>query len=290
MKVRFISLGNGAGHLMRGIAIYNAIRRNNLSVDYKIIGINKVHPKITKSYPFEAVEVIPSRFETDLTNTPLYRRLTSEKIALVVVDHAWAWTRNILRDMDCRKIALFRQISPAFLRLRFEGRRIDYDPGIFNQVYLIEPFKSPIDGKEIPPIVARNPDEVLPRHEARFQLQVPGNKPCAVVSQTGVFKDEIDQVNSVFSRLPDFEKYHRIRSSSYDDNSIFPLLDYYNGIDLVVSGAGYNTFWETQYFRKKALFFPFRRAEEDQEVRIKTCANRVFKENGADLLVNELLG
>jgi UDP-N-acetylglucosamine:LPS N-acetylglucosamine transferase len=290
MNVFFVSLGNGAGHLMRGIAIYNAIQRNNLPVDYKIIGINKVHPKITDSYPFEEVAVIPSRFETDLPNTPLYKRLTGEKVDLVIVDHAWAWTRNILQDMDCRKVLLLRQISPAFLRLRFEESIIEYDPTIFDQVYLIEPFKSPVKGKNIRPIVAKNPGEILSRSEARFRLQVPDNKPCAVISQTGITKDEINRVSQVFNNLPDSDNYHCIKSSSYDDNGIFPLLDYYNGIDLMVSGAGYNTYWQNRFFKKKAIFLPFRRAEENQAIRVKTCADYEMKENGADVLVNELFG
>ena len=288
MKIRFVSLGHGAGHLMRGIAIHNAIQRKGLQADYRMVGVNRVHPSITASCPFEAVEIVPSRFETEPCETTLYKRLTEEALDLVIVDHAWAWTRKILRDMDCCKILLLRQISAAFLRLRFENRVIEYTPDIFDQVYLIEPFKSPVKGRRIPPVVVRNPDEILSREAARSRLRVPDNRPCAVIAHVGSSSNEMAAVNRLFDSLPEKERYYRMACSGYADNPVFPLSDYYNGIDLMVCGAGYNTFWETRYFNKKAVYLPFRRAEEDQRLRIRDCAGYQMRENGADVLVQEL--
>ena len=60
--------------------------------------------------------------------------------------------------------------------------------------------------------------------------------------------------------------------------------------DLVVCGAGYNAFWEIIYFNKEAAFEPVPRRFEDQYRRVRECQEHYFDENGADQLVDLILG
>ncbi|MCF6335423.1 MAG: hypothetical protein L3J12_06755 [Spirochaetales bacterium] len=66
---------------------------------------------------------------------------------------------------------------------------------------------------------------------------------------------------------------------------IFPVVDYFNAFDLIITSGGYNSFWEAQFFEKEALFIPQPRQFEDQRKRINEYAGMIFKENGADQLV-----
>ena len=61
-------------------------------------------------------------------------------------------------------------------------------------------------------------------------------------------------------------------------------MDYFNAVDLVVCGAGYNQVWEANYFGKKALFEVLDVNFSDQRLRIRTGQSFRFDENGADQL------
>jgi hypothetical protein len=83
--------------------------------------------------------------------------------------------------------------------------------------------------------------------------------------------------------------YRMIYSTNYSAEGFFPIVDYYNAVDFIVSGAGYNQFWEIIYFNKEAVFVPVRRIFEDQGKRIRECQEHYFVENGADQLVDIIM-
>jgi UDP-N-acetylglucosamine:LPS N-acetylglucosamine transferase len=70
---------------------------------------------------------------------------------------------------------------------------------------------------------------------------------------------------------------------------LFPAVDYFNAVDYLICGAGYNAFWEAVYFQKEAYFIPLPRNFEDQRRRVAECQDHLFEENGADQLVELLL-
>jgi hypothetical protein len=84
------------------------------------------------------------------------------------------------------------------------------------------------------------------------------------------------------------EGYELIYSGTYQ-SGLFPTLDFFNAIDLVVCGGGYNQVWEANYFGKKALFEILDVNFSDQTLRIKTSESFHFDINGADQLVDIIL-
>lgn len=70
---------------------------------------------------------------------------------------------------------------------------------------------------------------------------------------------------------------------------IFPVVDYFNAVDLLICGGGYNAFWEAKYFEKEAIIVPTHAKFEDPQVRISRGQDFAFEENGADQLVDLML-
>jgi hypothetical protein len=78
--------------------------------------------------------------------------------------------------------------------------------------------------------------------------------------------------------------YDVVYSTNIYGGGIFPIADYYNAIDLIISSPTYNTFWEARYFKKEAVFekVPVRYCDLDR--RIRKCSDFDFDDNGADQL------
>ena len=90
------------------------------------------------------------------------------------------------------------------------------------------------------------------------------------------------------SHLED-EGYSVVHTTNYRDG-LFPIVDYYNAFDLIVCSAGYNSFWEVMFFEKEAICVPVERRFEDQQRRFRECRNYYFDDNGADQMVDLILG
>ena len=62
-------------------------------------------------------------------------------------------------------------------------------------------------------------------------------------------------------------------TGTWSGNTLFPAVDYFNAMDLVVCGAGYNQVWEANFFGKKALFEVLDVNFSDQRLRLETSKN-----------------
>lgn len=80
-----------------------------------------------------------------------------------------------------------------------------------------------------------------------------------------------------------------IYSTNYH-GGLFPAADYFNAFDFIVCGAGYNQFWEAIFFNKEAVFEPTATIFEDQARRVRECQEYYFDVNGADQLVELIMG
>ena len=136
--------------------------------------------------------------------------------------------------------------------------------------------------ESINPIIIMNQDEILSRDEAPRELGAQGNKKICIVAHNG-FEGEFEEIKK---NINNFDKeYQIIETSNRKEGGFFPLVKYYNGIDFIIAGAGYNMFYETRFFNKPAKLFPLARKNEDMEWRIKSNSNYIFKKNGADELI-----
>lgn len=143
--------------------------------------------------------------------------------------------------------------------------------------------------EQLNPIVIRNRDEILSREEAHRRLGITdnseGKKVClfAFNGKPGEFEEK----QKTYSYLEE-EGYRMVYSTNFQ-GGLFPAADYFNGADLLISGAGYNAYWEAMYFEKDVIFIPLHRRFESQRRRVETCSGYRFSENGADQLAREIL-
>jgi hypothetical protein len=160
-------------------------------------------------------------------------------------------------------------------------RSVDY-----NEVIATEPFTGMISLRRINPLVMRNRDEILSREEARKRLDIHGSNKVCLFSFNGE-PGEFDRIKKQYSYLEDVG-YTMVYSTN-KDGGLFPAVDYFNAFNLIICGAGYNSFWEVMYFRKEVIFVPVRRRFENQRQRLNECGDYFFEENGADQLVDILM-
>jgi UDP:flavonoid glycosyltransferase YjiC (YdhE family) len=190
---------------------------------------------------------------------------------------------RFINDLPSKKIFLTREIADFTFSMDYPEGRIHFDPDTYDRVLAIEPYTNDFVKNQINPIILRNRDEIFSRHKARDFLGIKNGKPVCFFSFSG-HPNEYEAAYKTYSYLED-EGYTMINTSNHN-GGIFPIMDYFNACDLLICGAGYNSFWEAIYFEKEAIFIPFPRMFEDQHRRVAECQDYRFEENGADQLVD----
>jgi hypothetical protein len=99
-------------------------------------------------------------------------------------------------------------------------------------------------------------------------LNIPDSKKCCLISISGYEQESMQYEQYYPQHLED--DYYCISSSNYDLDNHFPIVNYFNAFDMIICGAGYNSFWETRFFNKQAIIIPFKRVFEDQFYRVTT--------------------
>lgn len=79
--------------------------------------------------------------------------------------------------------------------------------------------------------------------------------------------------------------------SLFEREALFPAAEWLPGADAVVSGAGYNAFWEARWlgYADRATFVPLPRRIDDQARRLAECRRHPMRVNGADRLAGWIL-
>lgn len=289
MKVLYLTTGaTGSGRLVRGISIGNAFRRKEIEYDYTILSgsqfsyladsLNIKHLVI----PLEDVERFSKK---EYQNTIFYQTLVSQNPDVIIVDLIWFTLHNFINELECKKIFLCRQVDDSFFSIDFPDNPISFQPENYDRVLSIEPFNSSFPMETINPIVLRNRDEILSRDNAISELKLDPDREICILSYSG-HPGDFKRVKKTYSHLEDL--YQMVYTTTYEEG-IFPVIDYYNASDLIICGAGYNSFWEVIYLNKEAIFVPTHAIFESGERRIHECQEYNFDENGADQLVDIIM-
>lgn len=302
--VYYTSAGTGSGHVVLGLAVYNGLKRraeriggNGSAVDFTILTCS---PFTELAERFGAAVVsIPRENEHQLSRencrqSALYRELTRLAPDILIVDLSWFTLYHFIDELDCMKIFLCRQIEDAAFTIPLPGKTLVFDPAQYNRIFAIEPFESKVEMEQLNPIIIRNRDEILHREDALNVFGIPyssededtettvdsGKKIClfAFNGKPGEFEEK----KKTYAYLED-EGYRMVYTTNFE-GGLFPVVDYFNAVDLLICGAGYNAFWEAVYFGKNAIFVPMKRRFENQRLRVETCGDFHFTENGADQL------
>jgi hypothetical protein len=303
--IYYTSALTGSGHIVRGIALYNGLRRLERQVSKTAHLGEDIDYTILSSSPFAVLAErtgiqhleIPFEEEDRLSlstyrDSALYNTLMKLSPDVLVVDHTWYMFYAFLDKLPFKKVFITRQVAEAGFAIPVDGRSVRFDPRLYDLALKIEPFQTDIPAvnsmEEINPVIIRNRDEILPRSEARNLLGLAGDDdtPVCFFAFNGK-PGEFETVRKSYSYLED-EGYRMVYTSNFN-GGLFPLADYFNACDLLICGAGYNAFWEALYFEKDALFVPVPRRFESQEQRIEEGGDRRFNENGADQLAERIL-
>jgi hypothetical protein len=286
--VFYTSSTSGVGRLVTGMSVGNALRRKGVSCRYTIVHSSNLGHL---AEDFDAVrvpvetedELSPSRCRTSV----LYKTLSKLRPDLLLVHHTWFMVHHFIRDLPGRKYYLSDQCVDAHFRVPLPSGELAFDPCQYDRVFAIEPFENAMTMESVNPLVLKNRDEIMPREKALRRLGLDGTKPVALYSLSGR-PEYYDCYREKYAGLE--SEYDVVYTGTWSGNTLFPAVDYFNAVDLIVCGAGYNQVWETNFFKKKALFETLEVHFSDQRLRLKTSETFHFDENGADQLVNLISG
>lgn len=283
MKILYYTSGiTGAGRIVRGISIGNALKRNNIKCDYIMLS-SSAFGCLTDE--FKHIQITPEKIEDisqkNYKTTDIYNTINDLKPDVLIVDLLWFPLHHFIEELPCKKVFLCRQVADNFFSIPLEHGTLMFNPAHYDEVLKIEPFASSFNMKQINPIVIRNRDEIYTKKEALKRLGLDSSRKICCIAYSG-HPGDFERVKKDYSYLE--EEYNVIYTSTYH-KGIFPIADYFNAIDFLVCGAGYNAFWEAKYFNKHAVFVPTQARFESGEKRIEECLDYEFSENGADQLV-----
>jgi hypothetical protein len=287
MRIAYFCFGIGSGYLVRAASVFFALKRNNIDCEFFALTDCRYNHVVKPFFKHIFINPQPETLFKQDRKTELYLNLKKLSPDILIVDCVWVPIYPILDDFDFNKILLIRKVSEKWLSVPLPGGEIiNINPEDYTMAYSVEPnFTLPGFG-ELNPIVIRNPDEIMTRDMVLKRLKVPTKKKFCLVAHNGI-EGEIDRLIKEAGQLPS-EYYVKITTNK-DGKGIFPLADYAMGIDLLIAGSGYSTFYETRYLKIPAILKPFNRNNDDLAWRIKVNKNYNFKINGADQLVDKIM-
>lgn len=280
MKIAHFTAGTiGAAHFIHAYAIRRALGRAGFTGDYRLFAPTWRYPFVMAHDWYERIEVVPER-QLDIAqaaDTSLTRTLRGFRPDLIIAELFWAPLHHIRHLFDCEVWLLLRKCVDQWFVGPPEAR---YDPARWDRIIAMEPIEHPSITHRIDPVVCANPDECQPDAALREHLGVADEKTLAVVAHTGP-REEQDALAAVGE-----EDVHVAHFDLNDPDSLFPLAEWLPGADVIMTGAGFNAYWESKWlgFYDRCFFTAFPRPIDDQAWRARECADYWPKENGADTL------
>ncbi|MBN2041126.1 MAG: hypothetical protein JW864_13870 [Spirochaetes bacterium] len=286
MKIVYFTSGiTGSGRIVRGISIGNALKRKHVSCEYTIISSSQFgHLACDFRHIELPVEEDTAHLKDTYQQSILYKTIAELDPDILVIDLLWFPLYHFLDCFKFKKIFLHSQAGDNYFDITIAGDRRLFRLEDYDRIVRCEPLPATLEAEEINPLVIRNKNEILDRDEAVQKLGVKSNGPLCLFAFNGK-PGEFEEIKNKYSYLED-AGYTMLYSTNYSCKSFFPVADYFNAFDFIISGAGYNSFWEMIYFDKDGVFIPVKRQFENQYWRIQNCQEYYFEENGADQLVD----
>lgn len=288
MRIVFYTSGlNGIGRIALAISIGNALKRKEIKCKYTVVHSSLFGYLLgdidQKRLPLENdLELSVEHYHKSL----LYKTLTGLKPDIIIVDHMWFTVYNFIKTIRCKKIYITDGVYDSHFKIPLTGGELIFQKSHYDRVLAIEPFKCEFVNDMINPLIMHNRDEILTREKSLNVLNLDPGKKIALYAFSG-HPGDYERYLDKYSYL-EKEGFQIVHASIYKD-SVFPLIDYFNAFDFIVSGAGYNQVWEIRYFKKNAIFEPTHQRFWDQSLRLKEYVRFHFDENGADQLVDMLM-
>lgn len=252
------------GHVSRAAAILRRMRRHDMLV---VTNAENLLPLEQNGLPYiHITERHPDRFRECV-----HELLPAHAPQVLVVDalpHGVVGElTELLPELMCRKALVYRHLRDRF--------REELHSTAFDHFLCVEglPIESAQPQMICEPVLIRDADELLPRAAARLAFDVHDDAPVVV----GVACGDAQRDAALFGllqkiwrrRMP--EAHLRLASMNPGDGvlCLYPLLEWFNGIDLLVGGGGYNLFHEARVCGLPAIFLPRDRRYDDQHWRVR---------------------
>jgi len=291
LKIVYYTSGiPGTGRIVQGISIFNALKRRGARNEYVILS-NTPQARLADIFNIPHIE-IPFEDENILTqnnfqNSILYKTLNELNPDMLIVDRMWFTLYHFIDELPCKKIFISIQVHDRFFTIDLPKGKIKFRNDQYDKVLAIEPFKGCVEMDFINPILIRNKNEIYDKETALNKLELDGTKKVCLIAlnyKEGYFEKMKDK----YSYLEN-EGYDVIYTTNIKGGGIFPIVDYFNAIDLIICAAGYTQFWEVIYFNKEAIFETLPMHFTDLRWRIRECQEYFFDQNGADQLVDIMM-
>jgi hypothetical protein len=275
----------GVGDLMHGVALRAAAHRAGSTTRVTLVSPPLPFPALRHLDDHVMVEMRAQTLLNPQTveQTPLYQALQALRADVVVVGHFWANVHFVLPRLDAKAVLLLRKAPPVWVVgppvAPFSSTRRNYE-----RVFEIEPVGFAGHFERLPPLVVANRDELLAAPAARRVLlgDDDDGRPLRLCFQAGVAGEA-----AMLSRAE--AGWHTVACDLHSATAPWPMAPLLDGADEIVTGAGYNAWWETQWLgvAHKARFVPFARSIDDQAWRM-ALPTTTMTENGADVLLRLL--
>jgi hypothetical protein len=287
MHIAYVTGGTvGVGDLMHGVALRAAARRAGSSARITLVAPPLPFPALQQLDDHITVEMRAQTLLDPATveQTPLCQALQGLKADVVVVGHFWANVHFVLPKLAAKAVLLLRKAPPVWVlgppAAPFSSTRRHYE-----RVFEIEPVGFGEHFESLPPLVVANRDELLSRAEARRVLtgEDDDGTLLRLVFQAG-------RAGEAAALVGEARGSRTVVHDLHSGDAPWPMAPLLDGADEIVTGAGYNAWWETQWLGQahKTRWVPFARSIDDQAWRM-ALPTTTMTDNGADALLRLLL-
>lgn len=287
MRVAYFTAGShGAGHLVRGVALWRAFKRRGAKVEFRLFAPRSAFDHIAEGvHEPVTVDAAELREPDRARQSQLAQQLAAFAPQLLIVDLFWVPLAFV--PLPCPAWLLLRSVPSFWLvgprEARFDARR-------FDRVLAIEPAPGLERFEAIPPVVVANPDERRSRADLCEALGADASKPLHLVAAAGLPTDQ--QTLSAVGPAAGAQVRRLELSTKAAPFPLAPWLSALEARDRLVAAPGYNTFWEAHWlgFADKTTWVPIKRVLDDAAWRAAFTPTTKWNENGADWLARAVAG
>ena len=296
MKLAYFTGGTaGAGHLVRGLAIGQALNRAGYRGDMRMFIPTKPLAGLREALAPFSPTVCPIDPEEVLDplrgpRSEISAALIDYAPDLLIADMFWAPLLHILPLLNTESWLLVRSCPDIWLR---GTQTTPFDSTQFTRIIGIEPLTNKEISEHIEPIVICNPDDAKTRAELCARWDIEGGTRVVAITHAGL-RGEIDVLRSDYDETIGDEEDDSfiIESDLHDQNAVFPLAAWLPAVDQIHCAAGYNSYWESRWmnYAHKTRMRVIARKIDDPLSRVESGRSYRMRENGADVLARSIVG
>jgi len=278
-QVIYYAFGGGMGHATRAAAILRQLQRQGGESFLALTNARLPLPFERERIPFlhftnNAPDVLRSQVPQAIVE------LAPHVLVVDVFPHGIVGDlTDVLPKLSCRKLLVYRHLQEPFAARAREAM------SHFDCALLAEEPPTPLPCPVVPcgPLLLRNAEELLPRAEAKTRLGVAEDETVVlgVSSESEEWtQDFFALLNKIWRRL---QPQAQLRLAAFPSPlhpftpsplhvGHYPLIELFNGVDVVVGASGYNLFHEAQACGVEAIFLPQPRRYDDQFWRARAAS------------------